>query len=233
MGFASKTVGACLIVTALILACPGAATAETVVIYNPSSGDPRTAPSSSDDPVIILGDNEQAAVSTPEGGCELVYGRVNGRLSKLDRRRASASLCDPFNKAVASNNRRGESLPAGVEVLDISLDTETPQCYVGKPERVWQLKPSDGSPILLSRKGGKAVTVALAEGHTSAAWPVDVDIVPGGEYVVSHLGPQGTTVQIQLIKLPTEDTKKVSVGMLSAAKCDAQALLLARKSIVK
>jgi len=244
-----------LVLTGLAAASP--VFAGITVIINPQ--DPhrtpieRTYPSAS--ATIRLDAGEEALIYYDDQTMDRVTGPFNGPLSQLHADQvAKDSLLGRLGKVFARADDRAvnvgaargaglsagssqnvdwppASLPAGIDPLDVSLDTSQTQCFLTAPLHLWQTNTPAGAKIVLSRVGGGAQELTLDPTTSRLTWPKDVR-PEEGTYVVSYLdAPRdapGKTHTFAFKRLVVSDPDNYTVADLVAAGCDYQATVKAK-----
>jgi hypothetical protein len=231
------------------------ALANVTVIVNPA--DPHKTPVTysytNNNPVIRLGEGDQALIYYDDQTMDRVTGPYNGPLSQLHGSQvAKDSLLGRLGKVFARADERSlnvgaargasdpsapaadeppATIPATVDPLDINLDTSVAQCFLTTPLHLWQARAPAGAQIVLSHIGGGSALLTVDSANGRVIWPRDVRLEEG-EYVVAYLNaPRDAPTKTHIFtlkRLAVDDPDHYTVADLVAADCTYQATIKAR-----
>jgi len=233
---------------ALAVAAAGHASASTTVVINPSDSTRKADVQyyNDNDPVIHVGEGEEAVIYYDDQSTERVEGPFDGRISQIHNQREVRDSTYSRIAAIYAHARERRShfgasrapgdatqpLPDGIDPLDINLDTTEMQCYLRIPIHVWQYSAKGSERTIISYVGGGAAELDMPAGAHRALWPAGVGIAATeGTYVVSRVGSEGATHEFKLRSLTLDDPSKYTIADLVNAGCNFQAEVKAEQAM--
>lgn len=240
---------AVLALAAAVVLVPAQALAGVTVILNPDGAHPRSHTYQDSSAIIHLGDGDEALVLSDNDSQETIEGPYDGRLSDALSSSRSRNVehgdsgwrvgsmfamvrdrRDHTGAARGDKSAPSEAeVPAGISLLDISLDTDQKQCFLNLPVQLWRYDATSTGAVVLSQIGGHATTLSFDANGNFAMWPQTVGLSgQNSTYVVSYLDGKGTTHIFPLVALQLDDPNDLKISSLLDQGCGYQAEIAAK-----